>query len=211
MKVMVTGATGYVGGRLALQLASDGHEVNTVIRSKNKAGILTHPLIRLFEGDILNKESLASAAKGCEAIYHLAAYAQVWSKDPDTYRKINVGGCENVLEAARAAGVKRVIFTSTAGVFGPSDGQDVIEDSIRSIPFLTDYESTKAEAENKCREYALRDLEVVIVNPTRVYGPGQLSDSNAVTKLIKLYKAGKWRFMPGDGSSIDNYVFIDDV
>ncbi len=77
--------------------------------------------------------------------------------------------------------------------------------------YLTEYEITKQQAEQLCIEYAKEGLHIVIVNPSRVYGPGFLNKSNSVTILIKKYIEGKWRIIPGDGSQIGNYVFIDDV
>ncbi len=76
---------------------------------------------------------------------------------------------------------------------------------------MTDYETTKTQAELLCIEYCKKGLEVVIVNPPRVFGPGLLNKSNSVTILIKKYISGNWRFIPGSGRSIGNYVFIDDV
>jgi len=179
---------------------------------KGKAKLIQHPNIKVCYGRILDKESLEQGMRGCEFVLHLAGYARVWSKDPDTFVKINVEGTFNVLETAKVSSVKKVVITSTAGVFGPSvDGEAVVEDSLRSVGFFNDYEKTKSMADDKALEYISDRLEVVIVHPTRVFGPGLLSDSNAVTTMISKYIEGKWHLLPGNGKSIGNYVYVDDV
>ena len=211
MNILVTGATGLIGSQLCLKLANEGYQVHALYRSVAKTHDLDHPSIRLFEGDILDPDSLNKAISGCQAVFHLAAFARVWDKDPQTFRRINVQGTSNVLQAARDAGVKRFVLTSTAGVYGPSIDGIITEQTKRTIPFFTAYENTKAEAEKLALNASTDHPEVIIVNPTRVYGPGLLSESNGVTRLLKLYTEGKFGIIPGNGKSIGNYVFIDDV
>lgn len=212
MKILVTGATGLIGSQLSLKLADRrGHEVHALYRSKEKTKDLNHPNINLFKGDILDVQSLEKAVEGCHAVFHLAAFAKVWAKDPKLFHQINVQGTINVLHAAKKMRVKRFILTSTAGVFGPSLDGVVTEKTVRSTPFFTAYEETKALSEKKALEAATSEFEIVIVNPTRVYGPGLLSESNGVTRLVKLYLENKFGLIPGNGKCIGNYVFMDDV
>ncbi|MFN6946442.1 MAG: SDR family NAD(P)-dependent oxidoreductase [Cytophagaceae bacterium] len=210
MNIFITGATGYIGELLAIRLANEGHSVHALVRSVQKAEKLKHPNISIHAGDILDNENLIKGMKGCDAVFHLAACATVCSDDL-TYYDINVGGTKNIMDAAVETGIKKVIFTSTAGVFGPSDESGPVnEKTTRNKPFFNDYEATKAEAEELVLTYKDK-LHVCIVNPTRVYGIGEESESNAVTKLIKLYKSGKWRIIPGNGKRIGNYVYVEDV
>jgi nucleoside-diphosphate-sugar epimerase len=212
MIYFVTGATGFIGERLALRLAKEGHRVHALIRSKTRAAKLTHPNILFFEGDLLNSKSIDKAMKGCGFAFHLAAYARVWSKDKSWPEKINVQGAVNVFESALKHRVQRVVFTSTGGTLEPSDGnQPVSEITPRTVEYFNAYESTKAEAEKQAAIFTEKGLEVVTVNPTRVYGPELISDSNAMTKIIKQFNAGTWRIIPGDGSKYGNYVYVDDV
>lgn len=212
MTYFLTGATGYIGECLALRLVNDGHNVHALIRSKDRARNLVHPKIKLFEGDIQNIQSLEEAIEGCDYVFHLAAYARVWSKDKDLPYKINVKGTTNVLEVALKCKIRRVVFTSTGGTLEPSSSsRQTDENTLRTVPFFNDYEITKAEAENVALGFVGKGLDVVIVNPTRVYGPGLISESNAMTRIIRQFNAGKWRIIPGDGSKIGNYVFVDDV
>ena len=211
MKIFITGATGYIGSKLALRLADAGHTVHALCRSKSNALSIEHKNIKIFEGDILNKKSIEDAMKSCEQVYHLATYTSVWAKNPKTYFDINIQGAINVLNTAIVSGVRKIVYTSTAGTYGPSTGTLTTEKSIRTIDFFTEYESSKFIAEEKVQHYVRKGLNVVIVNPSRIYGPGLLNESNSVTKLIKLYAEGKWHLIPGNGETIGNYVFIDDV
>lgn len=208
MKVLVTGATGYVGQRLAHRLADGGATVHALVRSPEKAKALAHERIAVFPGDIMDPASLARAAGGCGGAYHAAALVSVWAKDPGDYARVNVGGTLNVLDAARDAGIARVVITSTAGVFGPSDGDLVDEATPRRLPFFNEYESSKAEMHAAARTHG---MDAVIVCPTRIYGPGPLVEGNAATKMIARYVAGRWRALPGDGNRSGNYVYVDDV
>ena len=212
MKFFLTGATGYIGIQLTKKLAAQGHRVHALFRNESKKGELSGlENVQLFKGDILDRGSLEKAVRGCEAVFHVAAFAKAWHKNSQTFFRINVKGAENVFDTAKKAGVERVVFTSTAGVISPSNGTPSDENTPRTIPLSTLYEKSKAEAEQLASSLNCPDMEIVTVNPSRVYGPGLLSESNGVTKMVKLYLEGKFRLLPGDGTSIGNYVFINDV
>lgn len=211
MKMLVTGATGYVGQRLAHRLADGGATVHALVRSAEKAKALAHPRIEPFLGDVADRASLDRAAAGCVQAYHAAALVSVWAKDREDYRRVNVGGTLNLLDAATAAGIERVVITSTAGVFGPSEGALVDEATVRRVPFFNDYESSKAEMHAAVRERVAAGADVVIVCPTRVYGPGPLVVANGFTMMVERYLAGRWRALPGNGRRSGNYVYVDDV
>ncbi|MEX6686636.1 SDR family oxidoreductase [Danxiaibacter flavus] len=212
MRIFITGATGYIGNNLALRLAREGNTVHALIRSVNKAPLLNHPNIKLFEGDITEPDSLEKAMEGCEQVYHLAAFARVWAKDVSTFYKMNVEATRFVLDAARKCGVQKIVFTSTGGVLGPSGSHPVKEDDARLGNVFNEYEDTKTQAEELCKEYCNKyGMHIVIVNPPRIYGPGIESESNAVTRLTKLYMSGRWKIMPGDGTKTGSYVYIDDI
>ncbi len=212
MRIFVTGSTGYIGQHLIMRLAAEGHSIHALCRSGNNPNLVAHPKIKFFKGDILDLFSLEKAMSGCEQVYHLAAFAKPWAKDPSIYFKINVDGTRNVLETAKRLQVQKILFTSTAGVLGPSRESPVREDDPRWGSVMNDYEASKTEAEAICRQY-VRDfnMHIVIVNPPRVYGPGVDTESNGVTRLIKLYLRRKWRFIPGNGNAIGSYVHVKDV
>ncbi|MCF8378540.1 MAG: NAD-dependent epimerase/dehydratase family protein [Bacteroidales bacterium] len=210
MNVFVSGATGFIGSKLALALAEKGIIVHALYRSDEKAKSIQHKNIKLFKGDILNLNSLRSAIENCEQVYHVAAFARAWTKNPDDIYSLNIDGALNVLNVSSEAGVKRVVLTSTAGVLGASKEGVINETSLPDEAF-SHYEKSKSIIEKKIRDESFGDTEIVIVSPSRVYGPGLLSESNSVTSLINKFMLGSWRFIPGNGESIANYVFIDDV
>ena len=213
-KALVTGAGGFVGGQLALYLAKKGIEVNAMHRpgSKLNEELDNHPKIHSTPANLLDLESLVNASKECNLIFHLAAYAQPWAKKPQTYYDVNVGGTINLLEAAKANSVNRIVITATAGTFGPQVDDSLITEEINQIlPPFSEYERTKLIANEKAQEYVNQGMDIVIVSPTRVFGPGELSASNAVTKLLEKYIYNGFRFTPGDGTTTGNYAYVQDM
>lgn len=213
MNCFLTGSNGFIGTRLVEELSAGGHSVRCLVRSPEKFRELSSlPGVTPVVGDLDAVHVLEEVSSGCDTVFHLAAFAKPWSKDKSQPYRINVTGTENVLRAAGRAGVKRFVFTSSAAVIGPSPGVEPIdEDYPRTVPFFNEYEENKAEAEELVRSYNRDGMECVIVNPPRVYGPGPVNESNSVTRMIGLYARGRWRIMPGDGTCIGNYVFVNDV
>ena len=211
MKYFITGATGFIGVNLAYRLAESGNLVRALVRSKKKAALLQHEHIELVYGSLDDKEVLKKAMQDMDGIFHLAAYARPWAKDPTLYNRINLVGTINLLEAAREMQTGKIVFTSTAGTLGPSHGQPVTEDMPRWYDFFNEYESTKFMGEKVIKDYVLKGMNVCIVHPSRVYGPGALSKSNSVTIMVKNFLKGLWRVIPGNGKKMGNYVYIDDV
>lgn len=212
MKIFITGGTGFIGTRLIERLISENNEVVILARDPRKCEFNGLDKITLIQGDVLNEEAIASGMNGCEWVFHLAAFTKPWSKDPLIPFKTNVAGTENILKAALKYKVRKVIITSTGGTIGNSGDGTVADEAKADVPdYNTPYERTKAEAERIAVGYSQAGLNVVIVNPTRVYGPGKLTKSNSLTRIIGQYISGKWRILPGNGKPVGNYVFIDDV
>jgi len=211
MKVFVSGATGFIGIQLVKRLTEKGHTVHALYRSESKAELIRLPGVKLFKGDILDSPSLENALDGCDQAYHTAAFAGVWARDPAMIYRLNVDAALQVIQIAGQKGVKRVVLTSTAGILGPSEQEAVHESSPAPESFFTEYEASKFQLEQQVLGRTKKEPELVLVNPTRVYGPGYLSESNGVTKMIKKYMEGSWRSIPGDGKSSGNYVFVEDV
>ncbi|HUI10158.1 MAG TPA: NAD-dependent epimerase/dehydratase family protein, partial [Bacteroidota bacterium] len=132
--------------------------------------------VERVRGDVLDPCSIARAMAGCDTVYHLAAYAHAWARSPETFFDVNVTGTRSVLEAALRHGVRRVVVTSSVVTMGSAEGEAANESTPRSAPALTPYEESKIAAEEAALEYARRGLQVVIVNPTRVFGPGILNE-----------------------------------
>ncbi len=211
MKTFMTGATGFIGGRLAGELSRRGGELVVLRREGPVCPVSGLPGVETVTGDILDLRSLETAMAGCGSVYHLAGYAKNWANDPATFTRVNVDGLCNILEAARRSGVRRVVWTSSAVTPGPSNGTPVTESTLREHSFYTPYEASKYAAEQRVREFTGSGLEVVTVNPSRVFGPGVLNEGNSVTRMIALTLAGRFRFIPGDGEAVGNYAFVEDV
>src|SRR3982750_4245989 len=111
MKILVTGATGFIGSKLCLKLAERGYKVNGLCRDTNSP-MPKHANIVKYKGDIMNNESLLHAMKDCELLFHTAALAKMWTKNKNDFYDINVSGTKNVIETAQIAGVKKIVHTS---------------------------------------------------------------------------------------------------
>lgn len=211
MKILITGASGYIGSELALRLADKGFTVHALLRSNNAEKYLRHPLIRLFKGDLLDKESISHAISGCQQVYHTAALVRRSSRDHYQFYLNNLKGTENILEQALKHGVKKLVFTSTCGVWGATGNFVFTEDDPRIAPYDNDYELSKILAEKLVKEYGFKGLYTVIVNPSRVYGPGIDRYSNALNRHINKWLTNRIIALPWRTSASSNYAYISDV
>ena len=211
--VFVTGSTGFIGTKLVSELVRLGHTVHALTRGTSNTDGLSHERIKLVRGDILDRKSLEQGMQGCDRVFHLAAYAKNWARDPKVFFEQNVGGMRNVFETAAALGVKRVVFTSTIVAFGPTPPGVVGTENMPRITqrYFTEYEETKTIAEREVLRLAAKGFPVVIVNPTRVYGPGKLTEGNSVSLMIDMYDKGKVPVLLNRGKDIGNYVLVDDL
>lgn len=210
-RVFVTGGTGFVGDKLVASLLARGRSVRALARPTSER--FAAERLEWVEGDILDRDSLRRALEGCSEVFHLAAYARNWAKDPATFSRLNVGGTRNVFEAAAESGVRRIVYTSTVVVFGPTPrGVVANEATPRSTPrFLTEYEETKSVAEREALDLVARGVPIVVVHPTRVYGPGKRTEGNSVSLMIDEYDRGRFPVVPGRGENVGNYVLVDDL
>ncbi len=160
MKIFLTGASGFIGSQLALKLAESGHTVHALVRSIKRAEKqVSHKNILFFEGNLDDKAIYDKALNGCQQAYLLAAYAQVWNKNPQIFYEINVTANLNLIKACQSAGVSKVVLTSTAGVFGPSQkNEPVTENSKHWTELTTDYEKSKHQAEQKIKTYVAETM-----------------------------------------------------
>jgi dihydroflavonol-4-reductase/farnesol dehydrogenase len=211
MKVLVTGATGFIGRQLTLALANADYEVKALCRDTNHPYLIKHQNIEPVLGNIMYPQSLKKALVGCSQVYHTAAMAKMWCRRPDDYYETNVIGTRNVLETAAQSGIQKTVYTSTCGVWGPTIKYPMTENDPRICGFPIAYERTKYLAELEVQNFVKQGLDIVTVNPSRVYGEGPVTDSNTVAKMVSGYLKGTWRFIPGNGEQVANYAFLDDV
>jgi len=191
MKVLVTGATGFIGGNLIRELINQGYQVRALVRKGSNLKYLEGLDLDVAEGDLLDRASLEKALDGCEALFHTAALYTFWAKYPGIIYETNVRGTENILNAARVKGVKRIVYTSSESVVGVRpDGrgnEDVVCD-ISSIP--GDYKKSKFIAENLVFKLCKEGLPVVVVNPTTPIGPCDVKPT-PTGRIIVDYLNGK--------------------
>lgn len=212
----VTGGTGFIGVELIKRLLAEGHSVNCLYRTASKIEPLQNldhqGKLTFFQGTLADYKQLKAAMKGADGVFHVAALARAWSKGPNDFHEINVQGTRNVLEAAKAQGTCRVVFTSTGGTLATGNMQQPADEAtVRQVSFYNHYEATKYQNEQEIRDFAANGVDALTVNPTRVYGPGVLSISNAATLLMQKYINGQWRFMLGSGKSQGNFTYVKDV
>ena len=170
--ILVTGASGFIGGHVARLLVERGERVRVLIRpSSDLRGIVDLDVERVT-GDLRDLDSLRRGVAGCELVYHVAADYRLWARDPEEMHRSNVDGTRNLLEASRREGVLRVVYTSTVGCIGVrGDGTPGDEDSAVSLEEMTGpYKRSKFLAEQVALEYARSGFPVVIVNPTAPVG-----------------------------------------
>ena len=165
---LVTGASGFVGWHVARLLAERGHTVRALVRSTSRVDGLE---VELARGDLRDAASLERAVAGCGLVFHVAADYRLWAADPNELYRSNVDGTRNLLEAARRAGVERVVYTSTVGCIGiPHGGPGDETTPVRLEDMAGDYKRSKFLAEQVALEFARQGFPVVIVNPTAPIG-----------------------------------------
>jgi dihydroflavonol-4-reductase len=204
--VLVTGATGFTGGHLARTLAARGYAVRALVRgSTPRVPELTAAGVAIVAGDLRDPAALASASAGVDVVYHIAAVYRQAGVPGDTYRAVNARAVYDVIEAAAKNSVRRVVHCSTVGVHGDVEHPPADEDAPLRPGDV--YQATKLEGERLAREAAARlGIEVTIVRPTGIYGPGD-------RRLLKLFRGvtrRRWVTL-GSGEIYYHLTYIDDL
>ncbi|MBO6576744.1 MAG: NAD-dependent epimerase/dehydratase family protein [Rhodothermales bacterium] len=198
MRYFLTGATGFLGGELARQLRAASHDVIALVRSPEKAGPLREIGVHIAQGDITDHASLHDPMKGCDGVFHCAAWYAVGT-DSSRAHAINVGGTRNVLETMRDLGIPKGVYTSTLGVNSDTKGA-IRDESYRyeGGDFLSVYEETKWRAHYEVAIPMMKaGLPLVIVNPGIIYGPG---DTSQLGQILKDAIRGKPVALPDEPS-----------
>ncbi|HEY8858337.1 MAG TPA: NAD-dependent epimerase/dehydratase family protein [Gaiellales bacterium] len=187
--VLVTGATGFVGGAIARRLLADGRTIRVLARTPAAAAALEALGAEVAAGDVLEPDTVERAARGCEIVYHAAGVNGFCMRDPGPMRAANVSGTENVIAAAARAGARRVVYTSSAATIGEAAGVVADEDTPHRGAFLSHYERSKYDAERAAIRVAERyAIELVCINPASVQGPGR---TGGTARLILDYANGR--------------------
>jgi UDP-glucose 4-epimerase len=216
MKVLVTGGAGFIGSNLVRQLVADGNDVTVLdnLLSGFRSNLYQFPQVRFIEGDIRDDVAVAEAIKGIEVVFHLAA--SVGNKrsidHPLIDADINVMGTLKVLEAARHEGVRKIVASSSAGIFGELKTLPIKED--HPVEPDTPYGSSKLCMEKECLAYAkLYDIEAVCLRYFNVYGPNQRFDAYGNVIPIFAFKMlrGEQLIIFGDGEQTRDFINVKDV
>jgi dihydroflavonol-4-reductase len=209
MKALVTGATGFVGAAVARTLLSAHWQVRALARKGSNRGNLAGLDIEVHEGDLMDANSLERAADGCAGLFHVAADYRLGARDPSQLYRSNVEGTRNILNAARLAGVRRIVYTSSVATIGiPGDGTPGNETTPSALHnMLGHYKRSKYLAEEVVQQAAREGLPVVIVSPSTPVGPGDVKPT-PTGRLVLDAAAGR---MPAYVDTGLNIVHVDDV
>ncbi|HEV7985322.1 MAG TPA: hopanoid-associated sugar epimerase [Steroidobacteraceae bacterium] len=209
MRALVTGATGFVGAAVARALLKAGWEVRALARAGSDRRNLQTLALEIVTGDLADRGSLDRAAADCEALFHVAADYRLGARDSQRLYTTNVEGTRAILEAARAAGITRMVYTSSVACVGlPPDGAPGREDTpVTVADMIGHYKRSKFLAEELVRELARAGTPVVIVNPSTPIGPGDVKPTPTGQMVLD---AANGR-MPAYVDTGLNIVHVDDV
>ena len=207
MRILITGVTGFTGGCLARFLAKRGHEIRGLARpgGGTRTAKLSAAGVDVVLGDLIDPPSLEPACAGIDLVYHIAATYRTAGQPDRAYRAVNVGGTRALLDAALAAGVSRFVHCSTGGVHGHIEHPPASEHAPLAPGDV--YQKTKLEGERVARATGeTSDMEVVIVRPIGIYGPGD-------TRFLKMFRTIARRRLPmvGTGRAFYHLTYIDDL
>lgn len=201
MRVLLTGATGKVGNAVARLLAARDDHVVALVRDPERAASLLPEQVDLVRGDVTDPDSLRFAAAGAEAAISCMGIFEQWTRDPDVFNRVNATGARNVAIAAREAGARRLVHTSTFDVFHAESGGTVSEERLADYEKNTTYERSKQLAERLVLAEAERGIEVVMVNPAGIIGPGPWAEAGFDSTLRDLLR-GRLPLVPPGGMSL---------
>ncbi len=207
MKYFVTGATGFIGGRVARQLVAAGHKVVAIARDPAKATDLADLGIAVHRGDVTEKESMRVPMRGADGVFHIAGWYKVGVKDVRDGERINVAGTRNTLELMRELSIPKGVYTSTLAVFSDTHGRLVNETYRYNGPHLSEYDRTKWVAHYQIADPLIAaGLPLVIVLPGVVYGPG---DTSSVRTTFRQYLRRKLPAIPAHTDFC--WAHVDDI
>lgn len=220
-KVLVTGASGYLGGRLCHALLNHGYHVKAFVRRTSDLSSLPTRTdsgdhggaLELAYGDVTDYGSLLDACSDCHVIFHVAALVEPWIPDPSRFIKVNIGGLKNVVQVYKETkSIEKIIYTSSFFALGSTDGYVADENQMHSGKFFcTEYEKSKAIADKIALEAASEGVPIVPVYPGFIYGPGKITSGNAVARMIIERFNGRLPGYVGQGNDIASFSHVDDV
>ncbi|MGH2536163.1 MAG: NAD-dependent epimerase/dehydratase family protein [Candidatus Promineifilaceae bacterium] len=208
MKAFVTGGSGFIGRHLVQQLIARGYDVVALARSPAAVADLAELGATPVAGDILDRESMREGMLGSDVVFHVAGWYKIGAPDWPQAEAINVAGSRNVLELAAELGVPRIVYTSTAAVYGNTKGQLVDENYFQAGPFASEYDRTKWLAHYQVAVPLIeRGAPIIIVLPGSAYGPDNYAANNL---LMRLFYEGRLPILPAPDFSL-TYAHVEDI
>ena len=198
VNVLVTGGTGYAGRAIVTALAARGHRVVLFARTASASSLPGQPI----DGDIRDSDAVHAAAEGCHAIVHMAALVSTWRRRARDFDDINVNGLRNVLAAAKTAGVRKVLYTSSFLALPPAGRREPLQ--------ANDYQRTKVVAEQIAVRAEDAGTPLIRMYPGVIYGPGEFTEGNLVGRMIRDHLRRKLPGLIGP-RHVWSYSFVDDV
>jgi dihydroflavonol-4-reductase len=199
MRVLVTGATGFLGSWVTRELAQSGCKVRILARSRVRSD-LEQLNVDVVQGDILSPESLARAMTDVDALVHCAGLVSLNLRDREALQRVNVEGTRNVLEEAMSRGI-RVLHTSTIATIGPTSEPVALDETASAVPLPFDYPyaASKRASESLAMDFCQRGLDLVVLNPGILFGPGDVKYTS--TQFILRYLRRELWLHLGGGAS----------
>ncbi len=209
MRALVTGGTGFIGSHVVRHLLRQKMEVRCLLRATSKRSNLDGLEVEYIVGDLQDASSLKLALKDCDMLFHVAADYRLWALHPEEMDRVNVEGTRQLFQAARAAGIKKIVYTSSVAAIGrpspPASGNETMDPNPAQL--VGPYKRSKFASDKLARDFARQGLPVVIVNPAAPIGSHDIKPT-PTGKMIVDFLNGK---MPAYVDTGMNFVDVEDV
>jgi nucleoside-diphosphate-sugar epimerase len=218
--IMITGASGFIGGHVTRYFAGMGHKVQCLVRKDSDISFINGLPVKIIHGDVLDKQSLETSFRGMDAIIHTAGKVGDWGRWDDFYRS-NVEGTINVLNAAVANGIRKLVITGSVSSYGEEDHKGLKDENSPFNPHyayafnklfpsaMNYYRDSKALMTREAIRFAeAGNLDIIIIEPVWVYGENEFN--TGFYEYLKTVKSGM-RFMPGSRGNLFHVIYAGDL
>lgn len=212
MRILLTGAGGFIGSYVLKFLLNAGYNTNILVRDNSKLFNTGNTKLKVITGSITDTGAVNESTRGCDIVIHMAALVRSSAQNPNDFFETNVQGTLNLLKASEKNKIKKFIFISSLSAFDTIKQLIINEESlIKPKKYFSEYAESKAKAEELVLEYSKSGFSYIILYPTRVFGIGPLTDANGATKAVSLYLKNKLPFVINGGKQFSSWAFAEDV